>query len=571
MGATAAVTWLVTRPVPPTPPPPTALSVGLPADHAFVDAAVSPDGSVLVYTAIANGRAQLFARRLDRFDVTPLEGTEDAAQPFFAPDGERVGFFAEGWLKWTGFAGDGPTDVTPVAGAVAGATWGPGDEIVFAPLGGRGLQLVSLRDVGEMSAAVTEVDVAGGEVSHGWPHFLPDGRSLLFTIARQNRDPQIAWLWRDSSDHALLGPAEGAAFYVDSGRIIFARRGEIFAMPVDVTERSATGPTLPVVGNVAGAAIGYDRLGRSSLIASRHGRLVYLDVAGGSADNVLVWVDHQGTATEVDSVAARHQSPRVSRDGSRIAVAIRSDTFRRDLWLLHIDTGERTQLTDEAGDNHSPLWSTDERITFASNRDGPQRIYRTTTDAPAAVETLVFGDGRTPGSWSPDGRRLFFHETYPDRGRDIWMWGSGPTGGAESSLIVGTNANERAPTMSPNGRHLAYVSDAADGDQVYVRGDPGQGGVRVSTAGGAEPVWNADGSTLYFRNGHDLLAVAVDADTGDLGAPARLFVGLFGRDPGGNVASYDTSPDGTRFLMLRPATRTSALRVLSNWESMVKR
>ena len=182
------------------------------------------------------------------------------------------------------------------------------------------------------------------------------------------------------------------------------------------------------------------------------------------------------------------------------------------------------------------------------------------------VETLVFGDGRTPGSWSPDGTRLFFHEAYPARGRDIWVWGLGSTG-AESSLISGTSANERAPTMSPAGRHLAYVSDAADGDQVYVRVDPEQQGVRVSTAGGTEPVWDPDGSTLYFRNGRDLLAVAVDADTGTFGAPVRLFSGSFVRDPGGNVASYDTSPDGTRFLMLRPEKRTTALRVISNWES----
>ena len=92
-------------------------------------------------------------------------------------------------------------------------------------------------------------------------------------------------------------------------------------------------------------------------------------------------------------------------------MAIRTDTFRRDIWFFNVDSETRRQLTENAGDNHSPLWSADGRITFASNRDGLQRIYRMTTDSPPTVETLVFGDARTPGSWSPDGLNLFFHES----------------------------------------------------------------------------------------------------------------------------------------------------------------
>ena len=569
MAVAAGATWLLTRPPALAPPRPQALSITLPAEHAFVDAALSPDGSALVYTAIAGGRAQLFLRRLHSFEVMPLEGTENAAQPFFAPDGTRVGFFAGGWLKWLALDGSAPIEITPVAGTVAGATWGPGDEIVYAPLGRRGLELVALEpEHAALPEALTDVDLDAGEVSHGWPHFLPDGQSLLFTVARQDRDPQVAWLSRDSSDYELLAPVDGAAFYVESGQIVFARRGEIFVTPVDVVERKATGPTLPLGGGVAGSAIGYDRLGRSSLTASRGDRLLYVDLAETSIDNALVWVDQTGTAVDVDGIIAAHQAPRVAPDGSRIAVAVRSDTFRRDLWLLDSETKARRQLTEDAGDNHTPLWSADGRITFASNREGPQRIYRTTTDVRPTIETLVFGDGRTPGSWSPNGRRLFFHESYPDRGRDIWMWRAGPDDGAESSLIVGTAANERAPSLSADGRWLAYVSDAADGDQVYVRAQPGQTSVRVSTTGGAEPVWARDGSSLYFRHGRDLFAVSVDTDTGQVGQPRRLFAGIFVRDPGGNVASYDTALDGKRFLMLRPSTRPAALRVISNFESL---
>ncbi len=568
MAATALATWLLTRPSATAPPPTLALSLTLPAEHYFVDAALSPDGSALVYTAIANGRSQLFLRRLGSFEVTPIEGTEDAIQPFFAPDGQRVGFFAGGWLKWLALGEREPIEITPVAGSVAGATWGPSDEIVFASLDGHGLQIVSLG--GERSAppaTLTEVDLDADEIAHGWPHFLPDGRSLLFTVARQNRDPHVAWLSRESSAYELLAPVDGAAFFVEPGHVVFARRGEIFITPVDVTEQRATGPTLPLGGGVAGSAIGYNRLGRSGLTAAREGRLVYVDLAEASVDNVLVWVDHSGSAVDVDGVAAPHQSPRIAPDGSRIALAIRSDTFRRDLWLLAADTKARRQLTENAGDNHTPLWSADGQITFASNREGPQRIYRTTIDPRPTIETLVFGDARTPGSWSPNQQHLFFHESYPDRGRDIWMWTAGPASGAESSVIIGTAANERAPAISPDGQWLAYVSDAVDGDQVYIRAIPGQTSVRISTAGGAEPVWARDGTRLYFRHARDLFAVAVDSESGQIGEPDRLFTGVYLRDPGGDVASYDTAPDGEHFLMLRPSTWTATLRVVSNWEA----
>ena len=166
-------------------------------------------------------------------------------------------------------------------------------------------------------------------------------------------------------------------------------------------------------------------------------------------------------------MAAAHHTPRVASDESAITMTVRSGTFTRDLWVYDIADDQRRQVTQAAGDNHSPIWSNDNQwITFASNRGGPQSVYRVARGNYSRVEPLLSGDGRTPGSWSPDDTHLFFHERGQDRRRDIWVWN--PQSG-EEQLLLGTTANERSPAISPNGTWLAYVSDAAGGNQIYLR------------------------------------------------------------------------------------------------------
>ena len=130
--ASAATTWFLLRPAPMVPLALRALSIALPEAHDVVETALSPDGTRLVYSTIADGRVQLFLRSLDSFTVEPLLGTDDATQPFFSPDGSRVGFFASGFLRSVALDGSSPVDVIPVSGETAGASWGP-DQIVFAP------------------------------------------------------------------------------------------------------------------------------------------------------------------------------------------------------------------------------------------------------------------------------------------------------------------------------------------------------------------------------------------------------------------------------------------------------
>jgi Tol biopolymer transport system component len=159
-------------------------------------------------------------------------------------------------------------------------------------------------------------------------------------------------------------------------------------------------------------------------------------------------------------------------------------------------------------------------------------------------------ENQLPTSWSPDGRTLAFYEINPDTARDIWT--TTLDGQGEPTPVLVTEFNEHSPMFSPDGRWLAYVSDESGREEIYLRPFSGPGAKHpVSTEGGREPVWSADGSELFYRSGDKVMAVAVETEP-DLtsGTPRVLFEGPYVIYLGGGT-NYDVSPDGRRFLMIR--------------------
>lgn len=597
--AGAALGGLVTsrRPAPPPETPARqALSITIPTGRELLDVAVSRDARRIAYTAVAGGRTRLYTRRLDRFETEAVPGTEGARQPFFSPDGAAVGYFADGWLRTVSLDGDegtpdgdegtpdgddgtldsGPeatADVLRVSGEPAGGAWDTDGRIVFGGPGDAGLQQVAA--AGGEPVALTVVDTDDDEIAHGWPHVI-DERRILFTAARRGRDPRLSLLDRETGETRPLLLADGGGWFVEPSFVVFVRRGEIFAAPValDAEEETRGTPSpRPVLRGAAGSAAGHRGLGRSRFAAARDGTLFFVPPPATGGENRLVWVDRSGFSEPLDGVAARHQTPRIAPDGRRVAFSAVTAFLRRDLWLLDLAGGDRRQVTAEAGDNHSPVWSPDgATLTFASSRTGLQRLFRLRVRRRDVAGPLVGGDQRTPGSWSPDGRTLAFHELRPDRLRDIWVW---PDGAGEKAMPwLATDANERAPAFSPDGRWIAYVSDVAghDGDQVFVRpvdAPADSPSIRITPSGGTEPVWEKAGGALFYRRGRSLYRVAIDADGRPGGDPEHLFDGAHVRDPLGNLPAYDAAPDGERFLMLAPAGRADVVHVLAGWRATV--
>jgi hypothetical protein len=213
--------------------------------------------------------------------------------------------------------------------------------------------------------------------------------------------------------------------------------------------------------------------------------------------------------------------------------------------------------TIRGGDNQSPAWTPSGRLSFASNRDGLQKIYtigmRDVGQQRAAALPLFSMDvqsPRNPASWVKTPTLLAFYEIDPIRGRDVMIYRVG-----EAVIpVAATAANERSPVLSPDGRRIAWVSDASGRDEVYVKTLEDQADAQqVTHGGGVEPVWSPQG--LIYRSGD---FVRRNGET--------LIEGRFDKDPGANAADYDIDPHGKFLLMLKSAARVREIRVVRNWQ-----
>jgi serine/threonine-protein kinase len=555
-----AAVWWILRPATPPPPRRMLLALGLPTNHRVGDLTVSADGLFVAYTTDTEGLSQIVVRSLDGGESILLEGTAGAHNPFFSPDGRWLGFFADGKLLKVPTRGGPVQDVCDAPVDSAGGSWSAADRIAFAPLDGRGLLTVDAR--GGMPETLTRINVAEGETAHGWPHFLPQDAGLVFTIARRDKDPRIAVLTANASVPRLLLPAHGPVQYESSGHLVYSFIGRLFALSFDASTLETRGGPVPITSDVAGSPRGFDALGYATFGSSRDGVVVYLPGSQTEPSNELVWVQRDGSAAAVSPSTGAYETPRLSPAGTHVAMVVRNGPFSRDLWIHDLSTDQRTKLTTEGSQNHSPVWSPDGRdLAWASNRTGLQSIFVQPVEGRGHARLLLGGqDTHNPSSWSRNGT-LAYYEVYGSAGRDIWLY----VPGGSPRPVVATTANERAPALSPDGEWIAYTSDASGTDEVYVQSIAGGPSSRVSMSGGTEPVWSRDGRELFYRHGDQMMAVPIVGNPSvQPGMATRLFTRNFQRDPGDNLPNYDVAPDG-RFLMVRRADTPVDLKVILNW------
>jgi Tol biopolymer transport system component/predicted Ser/Thr protein kinase len=525
--------------------------------------AVSPNGRQVVYVAPKGSGTQLYVRAMA--DVIPraLPGTDGAHAPFFSPDGQWVGFFADGKLKKAPLAGGTPT---PIADAPAGSggSWSASGEIVFAAGDTTGLSVVP--DSGGTPRIVSTLDYQAGEDAHRWPQLLPGGRAVIFSV--------YAWS-RETSYVAMVDLASGArrtvqanadyARYVPdgpgavTGHLVFVRAGALVAASFDPAGSAAAGPPTAVVEGV--------RDGQFDI--SSTGTLVYAPGTGVAPGYSLVWVDRSGEARPINDLPRGYEDLHLSPDGRQVALTVEEagPESAAHVWLADTGRGTLTRFTFE-GFSRDPVWRPDgQAIAFGSKRgDDEYGIYVKPLDGRSPAELLwaspipIWPD---PGSWTPDGRTLVFATTARDTGDDIWTV---TTDTHVAAPWLQTPANEVEPRLSPDGRWLAYNSDESGRWELYVRPFPGPGDEWLVSQGGGgfNAIWTRDGRQIVFRRGSEFLAVDVDTSAGfAISTPRVLFSGRYR----GSGRDFDVSPDGTRFVAMRndDARTTDRMGVVLDW------
>jgi Tol biopolymer transport system component len=542
-------------------PPPPAVRFTVPISDGRVlgSFAVSPDGQRAVYSAesAADGRRRLFVRSLvdDAAPDRELPDTVGATTPFFSPDGSSVAYFSQGALWHRPVSGGGNSvRVIDAPGGSAGGTWSDAGWIVFAPLH---TGLLAVRLSGGTTERLTELNAADDELEHGWPHMLPGG-SMVFTVSQRGRDPHLEVLPLKGERRRLRVPIIGQAQFVETGHLVYSFLGNLMAVRFNLEKLAIDGVPVALAKGIQTSA-GFGVLGRSGFAVSRTGTLVWLRATADEGKSRLVRVERDGSVSMLAAPADVMQTPRLSPDGRRLAVVARSGVMTRDIRVLDVAQPERVMLRIEGGDNQSPAWRDTRRLSFGSNRDGVQKIYVTSVDSkrpPAPLFTANATTARNPASWAA--RLLALYEIEPGRGRNVLVYRIGES----IAPIAATDANERSPSVTRDGRWIAYVSDASGRDEVYVaRLDRPGDAIQVSKTGATEPVWGREG--LFYREGDRVMLRTLEG--ANLGEPQEVVEGHFERDPGSNLPSYDVDPQGRFFIMLKSASQPRELRVVKNW------
>ena len=583
-------TWIAERP---SAPLPVRFAIVPPSTQPLTiqgfqrDIAITPDGRQIVYRVgpAATDGTQLAVRSLDQLDARVLTGIVGIRSPFISPDGHWIGFFGGngGELKKVSILGGPPITLCKYSGNPSEASWGPDDTIIFAtndPSTG----LISIAAGGGEPKVLTKPDTAHGEQDHVMPFILPGGRAVLFTIASPGQpidNAQIVVLDLKTGQKKTLIRGGSDARYVDTGHLVYAAAGTLRAVRFDLGRLEVTSDPIPVVENVTMSGT----TGMADYVLSQNGTLVYVPGGvGGGVTRSLAWVNRQGREDPIKAPPRAYVLPRISPDGTRVALDIRDQ--ENDIWVWDLKRETLARFTFDPSTDQSPVWTPDSRrILFASSRGGVLNLYGQAADNTGTIERLTTSPNvQYPLSISPDGSRVLFGERALKTNLDIGiltLTTASATGPRPTQALIQTTFNEQNAEVSPDGRWVAYESNESGSSQVYVRPFPkvDAGHWQVSTNGGTRPVWAHSGRELFYVYQGALWAVATQTAGAifSAGNPTKLFdTGQYSFSINGRT--YDVSADSQQFLMIKLASQSGqnanavspSLVVVEHWTEELK-
>ena len=574
--ATIAV-WNL-KPVPATAPQlearftlPVPTGVRLPDGSFGSGLTISPNDRHIAFVGRRGAAAQLYLRTIQDAETKALPETQGAANPFFSPDSRWLAFFADGKLKKVPTNGGLPVVVCD-ASSSRGGFWSENGTIVFSPQS-RGNGIFQVSADGGAAKQVTTLDTGRGETSHRLPELLPGGETVLFTAyGATYQDVSIVAQSLKTGGRRVLIEGASLPHYASTGHLLYVQPklpGTVMAVSFDPERLTLTGTPVPVVEGVL-----TDRGDYAHWSFSGSGMLVYAPGGYQERQYNLVFVDRKGVAAPVGAPPQRpYHFPRLSPDSRRVVVTLQG--IQNTLWTYDLSGGAFNRLTFE-GNNEWATWTPDgKRVTYASNRAEPWRLFWKPSDGSGKEEMLLARDkgDQQPYSWSSDGRTLIYQDAAPTTGQDIWMLPI--DGDRQPRPLLQTPASEVDARLSPDGRWLAYASDESGRHEVYVMPLKGSGGKwQMSADGGREPIWAHNGRELFYRSGEKMMAVEVITQPTFQASTSRLlFQGSYERTATISP-EYDVTADGQRFLMVQPLEQRSPsteFNVVLNWFEELKR
>ena len=549
--------------------------------ESFTSPAISPDGRTLAFVATVEGKTQIWVRSLSASASRPLAGVENASWLFWSPDNQFIGFFAAGKPQKIAISGGTPVPLaeiqtTSLLQTIPGGTWNRDGVILFGSPN-KGIQRVSAN--GGPVSSVTTIDSSRGEVGHGYPFFLPNGRQFLFHI--QHNDPNKQGIYLTSlegGEAKQLITTEVRSVWAGenpatpgAGYLVFIQQGALMAQSFDFGRNQLSGELVRLVEQVQTGRRGFN--GQFSLAGN------VLVAMEGTTREQLTWVDRTGKKVGTVGPVGAYSGRDLSPDGQRLAVTRYDPKLgTSDIWLFDLVRGTETRFTVDPANDNAPRWSPDgSRIVFSSTRKGMPGLYLKDANG-AGQEELLFESANPKVSlqWTPDGRFILYREQDPQTGLDLWML---PLEGERKPYPwVKTQFSESTVDgVSPDGKWMAYSSDESGRNEVYIQafvpGVPASGSRwPISIGGGAQTRWRRDGRGLYYH--HDGKMMEVDVSLGtkvEAGLPRELFE--YRTIRADLTRSWNMTKDEQRFLFVTNADEASLspFTVVLNWMAEVKK
>ena len=548
--------------------------------------AISPDGTRIAYIATHSGVSQLYLRDVGEWSGRLVPGTADAHTPFFSPDGKWIGAVVGSNLMKYPVAGGAGVVFASSPYHIYGVNWSADSWIYFGtetPLGLRKVQLSPSPPLGGVHLNF-KVD---RENDQRFPETLPGGQWVLFavrysdhrTFDQANID---AVSLRNGVRHQVLKGGTSPR-YLPSGHLLFVRAGVLMAVPFDALTAQVKGTPVPVVEGIAENP----RMGAGQYAVSSNGTLVYLAGGPAFADRELVSVDRNGVTKPLAARKLPYEDLAVSPDGKSLALTI--DGPERGTWIHDIARDADTRFTSGAA-RYAPTWSNDGKHIFLGGfmNDG-YSLFTKPADGSGAEEEIVDSEEfpPIPGFMAKDGRFMLYGISSPKGPHGLMRLFL--AGKKIFPLPMNTSMYDASSgQISPDGAWIAYAStksdQSADHSEIYIAKFPGlEGKTQVSTGGGRQPQWSADGKELYYLDvpsaenprplEHAVKLMAMPVQLGatvQAGAPHMLFDGPFYE----GAHAYAITPDGKGFILIRetaPAAPQSDVKVILNFAEELKR
>ncbi len=520
---------------------------------------ISPDDRKVVYVGAGPTLPRLYVRGLDDMQSRALAGTDRPLSPTFSPDGKWIAMNIDDRIAKMPADGGPLTTILALKGAQnAGMAWSDRDTII-ASVGGA-LQAVPVD--GGSPVVLSRPDSAHGEMLQWGPRAI-DRRFIVYISvgASGMSTSRIAILDR-TTGRATITPHFGttAIGVVDQHLIWVMSAGSVMAARVDANgklgaARLVAEDVLVRPGGAAKAAM------------SANGTLIY---QRGVSVSQIVLVDEHGVKTPLGVEPRAFSHPRLSPDGSRMAVSI-ARTGGSDIWVIDWKTKALSKVAAAGGSDDNLSWSP----------DGKRILYRATESTGTRLKWIAADGGDAPTELLPAGRdpysavmthdsKTLVYRTGDQTAafRDIFVVPMPGTG--QPRAIVQSPASEMDPLPSPDDKWTSYASDVSGRVELYVRAADGSGvPVQVSRNGGSEAAWSRDGHTLYYRSGRTVNAATLSGSPLSVVAIRPLFDGLFLSDAG--YRNWDIAPDGKHFLMLESADRQAETVVVYNWAAELRK